>query len=118
MEKKKAPLRIASRPRLGFIQTPRNLQRVSFSNVQSSFRRLSTNAGRNVSTIDNVEPRVATTSFEKADFDETLVSVNRMTDDRPEDLGAALDEYRASILDENNDDDLDEWEDKDPSEDL
>ena len=110
--------RIKSRPRLGFVQTPRNLVRASFSSARTSFRRLSNNVARKVSTIDNVEPRMATVALERADFDETLVSVNHMTDDRPEDLGAAVDEYRASLLDENNGEDVEEWEDEEPSEDL
>lgn len=54
--------------------------------------------------------RLADLRFADADFDETLNALARQRDNRPEDLGRALDEYSASLLAEHNSNtDDEEW---------
>jgi hypothetical protein len=55
-------------------------------------------------------PRLANLHLVDLDFDESLSAIARQRDNRPEDLGRALDEYSASLLVENTGEtEEDEW---------
>ena len=97
---------------------PRPLQ-VSLSGraqllAESLLKRLPGDADRQVLTAQNLEPRTTSpTLIASSTFDETLASVGRLRDDRPEELGMAVDTYRASLIaqdtaDEYSDEDFDE----------
>ena len=92
---------------------------VSFSDnarliAASLLKRLPSNDERPVSTLQNVEERnSAPTLIASTGFDEAFESVGRLNDDRPAEVGKAFDDYRASLMSQNNDDhfsdeDLDE----------
>lgn len=111
--KRKAPM--ISRVRSS---QPRPLQ-VSLSGraqllAESLLKRLPGDADRQVLPVENLEPRITSpTLIASSTFDETLASVGRLRDDRPEELGLAVDTYRASLIaqdttDEYSDEDFDE----------
>ncbi len=63
-----------------------------------------------VTPMTHAGTRLADLRFADADFDETLSAIARQRDNRPEDLGRALDEYSASLLAEHADqNDDEEW---------
>ena len=117
---KKSPAAPRWEPALGLAHSPQpGLMRASYSRSANSFQRLSSQ-GRQVSNVENAEmrevvPSLADAQFAAADFDQTLESVGQLSDDRPEDWGQAVDAYRASLMDEEGDED---WEDEDSGEPL
>jgi hypothetical protein len=59
--------------------------------------------------LEKPAPRLADVRLVAADFDETLSAIARQRDNRPEELGLALDEYSASLLAENAGENDEEW---------
>ena len=94
---------------------------VSFSDnarliAASMLKRLPSNDERPVATMQNIEERKAAPTLiasTMVGFDEAFESMGRLNDDRPAEVGKAFDDYRASLMSQNNgdqfsDEDLDD----------
>lgn len=99
----------SARPRLLGVSVSNHAQPLA----QSVLSRLPSNQPRQASNVElrNLEARkAAPTLIASSEFDETFESVGRLRDDRPEEWGQVVDIYRASLINQHQDDDLDDEE--------